>query len=272
MSAAKHPKVQSDNGPKPRSVSRLAAVQALYQMDMAGTDLSDVIDEFVEQRLVADADAEGADANGLDGADATFFADILRGVVRRQRDIDPMIDEQLATGWRLVRVDSILRAILRGGVFELLERQDVPARVVINEYINVAHAFFNDEEPKVVNGIGTNPIRVAGHTDAVPFRNDPHGNQRLSGDRAEAVLFFLEDHGFSVQRHLDTASEGFGSLQPLVKNDPQTGSGPRNRRVEVVVQRISYLKHARSEAMGPLGSNPAGAVPSFDSVAPKITP
>jgi chemotaxis protein MotB len=125
---------------------------------------------------------------------------------------------------------------------------------------------------RVVNSIGTNPIRVAGHTDAVPFRNDPHGNQRLSGDRAEAVLFFLEDHGFSVQRHLDTASEGFGSLQPLIKNDPQTGSGPRNRRVEVVVQRINYLKHAQSEAMGPLGSTPAGAVPTFDSVAPKITP
>jgi chemotaxis protein MotB len=125
---------------------------------------------------------------------------------------------------------------------------------------------------RVVNSIGTNPIRVAGHTDAVPYRNDPHGNQRLSGDRAEAVLFFLEDHGFSVLRHRDTASEGFGSLQPLIKNDPQTGSGPRNRRVEVVVQRINYLKRAQSEAMGPLGSTPAGAVPTFDSVAPKITP
>ena len=153
MTAAKRPKAAAENAPKPRSVSRLAAVQALYQMDMAGTDLSDVIEEFVELRLTQEPDAEGADANGLEGADATFFADILRGVVRRQRDIDPMIDEQLATGWRLVRVDSILRAILRGGVFELMERQDVPARVVINEYINVAHAFFNEDEPKVVNGM-----------------------------------------------------------------------------------------------------------------------
>lgn len=153
MTAAKRTKASTDNGPKPRSVSRLAAVQALYQMDMAGTDLTDVIEEFVESRLTQEPDPEGADANGLEGADATFFADILRGVVRRQRDIDPMIDEQLATGWRLVRVDSILRAILRGGVFELMERNDVPARVVINEYINVAHAFFNEEEPKVVNGM-----------------------------------------------------------------------------------------------------------------------
>ena len=152
MTAAKKTKT-TDNGPKPRSVSRLAAVQALYQMDMAGTDLSDVIEEFVESRLAQDPAADDSEAESLEGADNTFFADILRGVVRRQRDIDPMIDEQLATGWRLVRVDSILRAILRGGVFELMERQDVPARVVINEYINVAHAFFNEDEPKVVNGM-----------------------------------------------------------------------------------------------------------------------
>jgi N utilization substance protein B len=74
-------------------------------------------------------------------------------VVRRQRDIDPLVDQQLATGWRLVRVDSILRAILRAGVFELMERPDVPARVIINEYINVAHAFFSEDEPRVVNGV-----------------------------------------------------------------------------------------------------------------------
>ena len=152
MTAAKKTKA-ADGVPRPRSVSRLAAVQALYQMDMAGTDLSDVIEEFVESRLSPDPAADGGEPEGLDGADTTFFADILRGVVRSQRDIDPMIDEQLATGWRLVRVDSILRAILRAGVFELMERQDVPARVVINEYIIVAHAFFNEEEPKVVNGM-----------------------------------------------------------------------------------------------------------------------
>ena len=74
-------------------------------------------------------------------------------MLRRQRDIDPLIDDQLATGWRLVRVDSILRAILRAGVCELVDRPDVPVRVVINEYINVARFFFNEDEPRVVNGI-----------------------------------------------------------------------------------------------------------------------
>ncbi len=135
-------------GGNARSASRMAAVQALYQMDVAGTEIASVIHEFTDIRFVAD-DAE----EEIRGADPQFFADILRGVVRRQRDIDPMVDAALATGWRLFRVDSILRATLRAGALELMERPDVPARVVINEYINVAHAFFDGEEPRVVNGI-----------------------------------------------------------------------------------------------------------------------
>jgi N utilization substance protein B len=132
----------------PRTAARVAAVQALYQMDMAGTDLNAVIDEFVRLRFPR---APGDEAAA--GADPTFFADLLRGVVRRQRDIDPLVDQQLAEGWRLARVDAIVRAILRAGIFELMERADVPARVVINEYINVAHSFFSEDEPKVVNGV-----------------------------------------------------------------------------------------------------------------------
>jgi N utilization substance protein B len=131
-----------------RTAARIAAVQALYQMDLAGTDLNDVIAEFLNERLSGD----NADEK-LAGADRVFFADILRTVVRRQREIDPLIDEQLAIGWRLVRVDSILRAILRGGVGELLDRYDVPARVAISEYVNVARVFFDDDEPRVVNGV-----------------------------------------------------------------------------------------------------------------------
>jgi N utilization substance protein B len=126
----------------------MAAVQGLYQMDLAQTDLNAVIDEFKTHRF---GKSEGEDT--IAGADATFFAELLRGVVRHQRQIDPLVDQQLAAGWRLARVDSILRAILRAGVFELLERPDVPGRVVINEYIEVAHAFFDEDEPKVVNGV-----------------------------------------------------------------------------------------------------------------------
>jgi N utilization substance protein B len=139
-----------------RTASRLAAVQALYQMDLAGTDVTDVIEEFITQRM-GDPDKVAADETASNaatsGADKQFFTDILKGVLRRQREIDPLVDDQLATGWRLVRVDSILRAALRAGVYELLDRRDVPARVVINEYINVAHAFFSEDEPRVVNGV-----------------------------------------------------------------------------------------------------------------------
>jgi len=151
------PKKSSSKGATPRSKARVAAVQALYQMELAGADVSEVVDEFERLRFnkpVDPAPLEEDDAAAdLEEADATFFSEIVHGVVRRQRDVDPMIHEQLAAGWRLVRVDAILRAILRAGSFELLERRDVPGRVVINEYINVAHAFFDEDEPRVVNGV-----------------------------------------------------------------------------------------------------------------------
>ena len=145
---SRHPRKSGASSGFPLSSARLAAVQALYQMDLAATDVDKVIAEFTLHRL-----PEATQDQPIFGADPVFFAEILRGVVRRQRDIDPAVDQTLATGWRLFRVDSILRAILRAATFELLERPDVPAKVVINEYINVAKAFFNDEEPKVVNGV-----------------------------------------------------------------------------------------------------------------------
>jgi len=150
------PKKPSGKGTMPRSKARMAAVQALYQMELAGTDVTDVVAEFQRMRFhpVEPSPAEDDDSpSGLEEADATFFSEVVHGVVRRQRDIDPLVHEQLAAGWRLVRVDAILRAILRAGTFELMERRDVPGRVVINEYINVAHAFFDEEEPRVVNGV-----------------------------------------------------------------------------------------------------------------------
>lgn len=131
-----------------RSQARLAAVQALYQMDLAETDLAAVIEEFKAHRLGSETE-NGTAAQ----VDPEHFAGLLKGVVRRQREIDPMIDQQLAEGWRLTRIDSIVRAILRAAAFELMELEDVPARVVISEYIEVAHAFFEGDEPKVVNGV-----------------------------------------------------------------------------------------------------------------------
>jgi N utilization substance protein B len=138
-----------------RTAARVAAVQGLYQMDLAATPIGDVIRDLTATPLRDAALPEGTQGTDFDDVepDQTFLAELLRGVVRRQREIDPLVDGQLAAGWRLARVDSTLRAILRAGVFELLERSDVPARVVITEYIEIAHSFFGQDEPRVVNGV-----------------------------------------------------------------------------------------------------------------------
>ena len=131
-----------------RSLARLGAVQALYQMDLAGTDLADVCAEFEAHRLGRDVDG-----NEIGPADAAFFRDLVTGVVREQSKLDPDIDRHLAEGWRLTRIDSTLRAILRAGAYELGHRRDVPVRVVLDEYVELAHAFFDGDEPGVVNGL-----------------------------------------------------------------------------------------------------------------------
>ncbi len=131
-----------------RGTARLAAVQALYQMDVAQTDAGVVVTQFIRHHF-------GHDIEGsyFDRADEPFFTDIVLGVVREQLAIDPLIGRHLADGWRLARIDSILRAILRAAAYELKERRDVPFKVIINEYVDVAHAFFGPDEPRVVNGV-----------------------------------------------------------------------------------------------------------------------
>ena len=131
-----------------RGAARLAAVQALYQMELGGTTLPEVIAEFETYRLGKEVD--GAQYRD---ADAAFFRDIVTGVVRDQMKLDPAVDEALAAGWPLTRIDATLRAILRSGAYELSSRRDVPSRVVISEYVDVAKAFFEDDTPGVVNAV-----------------------------------------------------------------------------------------------------------------------
>jgi N utilization substance protein B len=132
-----------------RSVARLAAVQALYQMEVSSIGVEHVIREFSEHRFDRDVDGEGV---MLQGADEDFFAALVRGVVGEQRQVDAAIVKRLAEGWRLERLDATVRAILRAGVYELAHRQDVPTEVVINEYVEIAKSFFEDAEPGFVNG------------------------------------------------------------------------------------------------------------------------
>jgi len=129
-----------------RTVARLAAVQALYQMELAGEGVDTVIAEFSNHRF--DADMEG---EPLAEADEDYFAEIVRGVVGSQRDIDTAVKARLASNWRLERLDSTLRALLRAGAWELRDRQDVPREIVIDEYVELAKAFFDDAEAKFVN-------------------------------------------------------------------------------------------------------------------------
>ena len=134
--------------PLRRSAARLAAVQALYQMDLAQTDLGEVLAQFSSR-----AAGENFEDGEIEGADFTFLKNIVEGVVREQRAIDPKINDSLAAGWSLERLESIMRAILRAGAYELMFRDDVPARTVISEYVDVAHAFYEGEQPGFVNGV-----------------------------------------------------------------------------------------------------------------------
>jgi transcription antitermination protein NusB len=130
-----------------RTVARLAAVQALYQMEVSAAGTEAVIREFSEHRF----DRPIEDLT-LAGADEGFFADLVRGVVGHQREVDAAIVKRLAQGWRLERLDATVRAILRAGAYELTHREDVPTEVVIDEYVELAKSFFEGPEPGFVNG------------------------------------------------------------------------------------------------------------------------
>lgn len=131
-----------------RHAARLAAVQALYQMDVAGKGLADALAEF--ESFWIGREVEGI---AFPPAENEFFRAILSGVVEHQRTVDARLDQALAAGWPLTRVEAVLRAILRAGAFELLFRKDVPARAAISEYVEVAHSFYSGDEPGMVNAV-----------------------------------------------------------------------------------------------------------------------
>ncbi|MCV3765355.1 transcription antitermination factor NusB [Rhizobium sp. TRM95796] len=131
-----------------RGAARLAAVQALYQMELSGTGVLEIVAEYENFRL-----GQELDGDQYLKADPSWFRSIVAGVVRDQRALDPVIADSLVEGWPLSRLDATLRAILRAGVFEIIERKDVPTPVIVNEYVEIAHAFFAEEEPKLVNAV-----------------------------------------------------------------------------------------------------------------------
>ncbi len=131
-----------------RSAARLAAVQALYQFQMEKTPLARLLDEFHQHRL-------GREIEDVHYADAeiAFFDDLVRGAIARAEEIDATITSKLAEGWSIARLDKTMVQILRVGTYELLARADVPTAAAISEYVDVAHAFFEEREAKFVNGL-----------------------------------------------------------------------------------------------------------------------
>lgn len=136
-----------------RSTARLAAVQALYQFHMEQTPQARLLDEFHQHRLGRTIDDEDFDEAEYADAEVPFFDDVVRGVAARRDEIDAVVAGKLASGWTIARLDKAMLQVLRAGTYELLARADVPAAVVINEYVEVAKAFFDDGQAKFVNGI-----------------------------------------------------------------------------------------------------------------------
>lgn len=131
-----------------RSAARLAAVQALYQREMEGTHIAKLLDEFHQHRL-----GQTIEDDQYAEAETAFFDDVVRGVDARAEEIDALLSERLAEGWHLQRLDKTMLQVLRAGAYELLARPDVPVGVAIGEYVDVAHAFFDEREAKFVNGV-----------------------------------------------------------------------------------------------------------------------
>lgn len=131
-----------------RSAARLAAVQALYQRQMEGTATARLLDEFHQHRLGKEIEDEQ-----YEEAEVDFFNDVVKGSIARMEEIDAALVARLAEGWTLARLDKTMLQILRAGTYELLARADVPTAAAISEYVDVAHAFFDQREANFVNGV-----------------------------------------------------------------------------------------------------------------------
>jgi N utilization substance protein B len=131
-----------------RAGARLAAVQALYQMEQTEQSARSVIADFMEDRLGLNDEGDP-----VEEADPDIFKAIVEGVVERQEAIDAAIMKRLASGWKIERLDATSRAILRAGVYELIAEIGLPSQIVLDEYVSIAHAFFEGAEPKFINGL-----------------------------------------------------------------------------------------------------------------------
>ena len=164
-----------------RGAARLAAVQALYQLELTGAGLADTLAEYETLRLGRELDGET-----YLQADKGWFRHIVSGVAENQRQIDPLIHEALPADWPLSRIDTLLRAVLRAGAFELAEQTDIPAAVVISEYVDVAKAFFASEETGLVNAV-LHRLAAANRPDEIKSAPDAEQSVEPAGQGEESA-------------------------------------------------------------------------------------
>lgn len=143
----------SDEAPKKKGViarraARYAAVQALYQVEVTEVEVDSVLQEFLQHRL--DDEIDGLRIAEMD---RQLFERLVRGVRAEVEDLDNMLAAALAEGWHVERLEALLRVIMRVGIYELDHRRDLPARATISEYLDLAHGFFTEREPAMVNGV-----------------------------------------------------------------------------------------------------------------------
>ena len=138
---------------RPRTASRVAAVQALFQAEQASDSVETVIDQFVRHRLGSLAGADDFEDGRIPDAEVPLFASIVRGAVRQQDTIDAMLSEALPADWPLARIDPVLRALLRAAGGELAGSTSAPAKVIINEYLDVVRGFLTGPEPGIANAV-----------------------------------------------------------------------------------------------------------------------
>lgn len=131
-----------------RGAARLAAVQALYQMDIAGTGLNEILAQFESHWI-----GQEVEGDQYLPAERAYFRELVQGVIDDQRKLDPLIDAVLQSGWPLKRIEAVLRAVMRAGAYELDRKRDVPARVVMSEYVGIADAFVDRDETGMVNAV-----------------------------------------------------------------------------------------------------------------------
>ena len=149
------PAPQARKGGSRRGAARLAAVQALYQMELSGGSAEAVIEEFLRHRL-----HEDLDGLTLDDLDQALFRNLIRGVAKESEQLDDILSAVLAEDWPIDRLERILRVILQAGTFELEHHEATPARVIITEYVALTEDFFLGKESAMANGVLDRLARV----------------------------------------------------------------------------------------------------------------